>query len=230
LTGCPSGGGGSTYALRIYKKSDNSVATEDLGDGVNVDLDGVYFARIIVRNGVNVTGKTFKPMFSVPSLNLSYDDYVPYAKSNKELTEDVGTYQFDEVKKSVVVTSDGSKSSKTLLNELATAILALAQALPSGQNLSVEALRDELGKWYHCTNSKAWYTNSASSISLGFNTFTVGDSELTTEQVVMNTTLSSCKRLKAVQTTSGITFSDTSDTNLSNGKELRAIYNIIKTV
>ncbi len=40
--------------------------------------------QIVVKEGVTVTNQTIKPMISVASYN---GDYVPYAKSNKELTD-----------------------------------------------------------------------------------------------------------------------------------------------
>lgn len=50
---------------------------------------------------VNVTA-TAKPMISLASMNLSYNDYVPYAKSNKELTKDVADIPY------VALTDNGS--------------------------------------------------------------------------------------------------------------------------
>ena len=49
-----------------------------------------------VRSGYTVTEPlTFKPMLSLAPLNLSYDDYVPYAKSNQELTGNVESIDTD---------------------------------------------------------------------------------------------------------------------------------------
>jgi hypothetical protein len=45
-----------------------------------------YKASITLRNNGTTHSTTFKPMITVPSYN---GDYVPYAKSNRELTEDV---------------------------------------------------------------------------------------------------------------------------------------------
>jgi hypothetical protein len=84
LSGCPSGGSQNTYYIGIV-----SLNIYDYGDGAIFTLSQettieVTIARI---NDTTTTysGLTFKPMITV----LSYDgDYVPYAKSNKELTED----------------------------------------------------------------------------------------------------------------------------------------------
>lgn len=62
---------------------------------------------IWIPAGINASGLVFKPMLSDPSLNLSYDDYVPYAKTNKELTDFVNLSDSlnDETKISVADSS-----------------------------------------------------------------------------------------------------------------------------
>lgn len=97
-TGCPSGGGSNKYRISLYR-----VGTTDGSTGTNAtvedDGDGVVFTwknngsgtkatiYLELRPNYEMTGPlTFKPMITVPSYN---GDYVPYAKSNKELTDDV---------------------------------------------------------------------------------------------------------------------------------------------
>jgi hypothetical protein len=55
-----------------------------------------YKASITLRNNGTTHSTTFKPMITVPSYN---GDYVPYAKSNKELTEDVADIKATIVQK-----------------------------------------------------------------------------------------------------------------------------------
>lgn len=96
LTGCPSGGGsGTTYKVMAYRVGavDGSTGTaEDYGDGISLkwlnDGSGVKaFISISVYTGAGTIDVTFKPMLRLAS--DTDDTYVPYAKSNKELTEDV---------------------------------------------------------------------------------------------------------------------------------------------
>jgi hypothetical protein len=84
LSGCPSGGSQNTYYIGIV-----SLNIYDYGDGAIFTLSQettmeVSIARI---NNTDTTYSdlTFKPMITVPSYN---GDYVPYAKTNKELTDD----------------------------------------------------------------------------------------------------------------------------------------------
>ena len=92
LTGCPSGGSGTTYKVMAYRAGavDGSTGTaEDYGDGISLrwlnDGSGVKaFVSISVYTGAGTIDLTFKPM-----LRLSTDTdntFAPYAKTNQELT------------------------------------------------------------------------------------------------------------------------------------------------
>ena len=98
LSGCI---GGSavlpyTYDLRcVITKNNEAVALAINGDGdtpftVNGDdfsQDGAYpTIQIIIRSGITVTNKVFKPMIRLAS--VKDNTYVPYAKTNHELTVD----------------------------------------------------------------------------------------------------------------------------------------------
>ncbi|MBQ1569497.1 MAG: hypothetical protein IIZ78_00130 [Clostridiales bacterium] len=90
LTGCPSGGGASTYYQNISVTSgDTGVSAEDKGNGAIFTLtqSSTLIVKMRVISGQAVSNLVFKPMISDPSLNLSYNDYVPYAMTNRELTE-----------------------------------------------------------------------------------------------------------------------------------------------
>lgn len=82
LVGCPSGGGGSTYAL--VAKIGTSYLVDD-GNGLELEA-GTYRIYILVKGGYTASNVVFKPMFTV-NHNLTYADYVPYAMTNRELTE-----------------------------------------------------------------------------------------------------------------------------------------------
>lgn len=91
LNGCPSGGSGSTYHIRKWGQGSTGTYS-DTGKGVvftpsETSLsDNQWNFQIRIMSGQTVSNLTFKPMITVPSYT---GDYVPYAKSNKELTEDV---------------------------------------------------------------------------------------------------------------------------------------------
>jgi hypothetical protein len=94
LVGCPSGGASGTYRITIQEFSSTTPSgavaeSSDIGEGDNISNGDYIRMYIRLGSGYQLTSAlTFKPMISLPELGLSYDDYVPYAKTNKELTED----------------------------------------------------------------------------------------------------------------------------------------------
>lgn len=92
ITGCPSGGANGSYALEVYNSTKSTRIGYDTGNGLVIPAqnptDNIAI-NIQIWSGQTVSNLVFKPMLSDPSLNLSYDDYVPYAKSNRELTEEL---------------------------------------------------------------------------------------------------------------------------------------------
>lgn len=91
ISGCPSGGSTSTYKIDVQIVG-GSFPAQDTGNGATftASSSNTYKIRIRILEGTTVSNLTFKPMLTVPSYN---GDYVPYAKSNKELTEDVEEVQ-----------------------------------------------------------------------------------------------------------------------------------------
>lgn len=93
LVGCPSGGSGSTYHIRKWGQGSTGTYY-DTGEGVVFTLsetslsDNQWNFQIRIMSGTTVSNLTFKPMIAPASMDLNYDDYVPYAKSNRELTEE----------------------------------------------------------------------------------------------------------------------------------------------
>lgn len=101
LSGCPASGNANTYTIYIAKAGTMS-DTFDTGDGAIFDLandtDGLWIG-IRVKAGTNVNGVVFKPMITRADYPFSdYAHYVPYAMSNRELTEvSSGTTDMSEV-------------------------------------------------------------------------------------------------------------------------------------
>lgn len=90
ITGCPSGGGGSTYSLRIYDSSATVVA-DDVGEGISFTANNLANCRtnLIVRKDAAIS----TPIVFAPMIRDSKDTdptYQPYAKTNEELTLEQG--------------------------------------------------------------------------------------------------------------------------------------------
>ena len=97
LTGCPEGGSAETYSLYLngYEAGTSTAITgmRDIGDGairgylVNI-VAGIYIdIRYDENNPLTFNNVIFKPMLRFES--DSDDTYVPYAATNRQLTEDV---------------------------------------------------------------------------------------------------------------------------------------------
>ena len=87
LSGCPSGGSTTDSGYRLALRNYDT----DTGEGVVITANSsTGLAKdVLIRVGKDYVfdgSLVFKPMITVPTYN---GDYVPYAKSNKELTDDV---------------------------------------------------------------------------------------------------------------------------------------------
>lgn len=98
MSGCPVNGSNSTYSIQFTDRGLNNTSDEaiykDSGNGVEFSISANHYYRvhIRVRNGVTMSNLVFKPMFTLASQpNSDYAHYVPYAKSNKELTDDISS-------------------------------------------------------------------------------------------------------------------------------------------
>lgn len=90
LCGCPSNSEG--ISLKIDDFTSGTVYT-DSGSGTNIninryDTDREYKCYIIVPAAAKPNNLVIKPMLT-PDLTATYDDYVPYCMSNRELMDDV---------------------------------------------------------------------------------------------------------------------------------------------
>ena len=97
LSGCPAGGGLSTYRVQYanYSTVDNLVL--DFGDGgiieTQFDYETYPYARAMIRieSGQTVNNLEFRPMITLASQpNSDYNHYVPYSMTNSELTSEIG--------------------------------------------------------------------------------------------------------------------------------------------
>lgn len=92
LTGCPSGGSSIKYRVYVYDHTSGSTGevanASDIGDGATFNLQSghEYNINIMIGTSQTVNDLVFHPMIRYASDTDS--TYQPYAKTNKELTED----------------------------------------------------------------------------------------------------------------------------------------------
>ena len=87
MTGCPAGGGLTTYDLRWYLYSSGKSAY-DQGRGATVNKSGSTTSSniaILIRSGVITDGIVFRPMLRKST--ITSDTFEPYAPTNRELYE-----------------------------------------------------------------------------------------------------------------------------------------------
>ena len=87
LTGCPSGGGYSSYWIQWRNSTASSNIGDDTGSGFSAALtsDAECFFRLYVGTSAAISNVTFYPMLRL----AEYTDptYEPYAMTNKQLTD-----------------------------------------------------------------------------------------------------------------------------------------------
>lgn len=148
LTGYPKGGVLGKQRLVIqYTSNGSSSSLQDIGDGAVFTLPSgatdvkVYLAITTDSSPSNIV---IKPMISLASLNLSYDDYAPYAKSNKELTDlwDTNKYVEYDVTGGETVWFDFTNATRKLLvNTFTRHCFLTIQNVTTLQALSVGMVR-----------------------------------------------------------------------------------------
>lgn len=92
ISGCPSGGGASSYRIQVAK---SNYAVYDYGNGAVLSpttLTGVQIA-ILIPNGVTVSNLVFKPMICTKAEWDISHEYVLYGKTNAELTNENASQQ-----------------------------------------------------------------------------------------------------------------------------------------
>ena len=91
IRGCPKGGSNSTYSLAVY---DGSTWIADYGDGLRIQNKTISRILVYIANGQDASGLTFYPMICSTDYKGSY---APYAKTNRELTENYKTGVINQI-------------------------------------------------------------------------------------------------------------------------------------
>ena len=85
LSGCPSGGGDSKYAIALAEVGTTTRVASDYGNEVEYVANKDYYdIRIIVWSGLTANNLTFKPM--IRKASVKNDRYMPYGKGSVEVT------------------------------------------------------------------------------------------------------------------------------------------------
>lgn len=209
----------------------------DTGDGlpftITSDDAGVgIFVRVLAGTYDNVK---VSPMITAP--NDFASAFTPYAMTNRELTEVAqhieGKYVVVAVNNYVQVTANGVKTAKELLNDLASAYIAMTQALEddeatsvTGGNVYVPTASGASAFPSITTFSRKLNTNSnTSDINVIFRGILLDTAKLMTVNVKVHSTLSSCE-MKGYDLLNSNSAFDDSDTVVPNGKIISLYYSL----
>jgi hypothetical protein len=176
LSGCTSGSG-STYALRMLGSTDlvnwytvgQIQTTEEM-----TFTEGAYpyyAVRLDVFSGTSVN-VTIKPMLVDSKYKGTYQ---PYAKTNKELTDDVADKLLIKtaLSQKVSVTADGTKTLQTLLNELHSALASIISSLGNNEILKVIDCQLDDGSHLIPFRSDYIYTKASTLGNMQFSSFQI---------------------------------------------------------
>jgi len=99
LNGCPEGGGGSTYYLRI---SDLEVTSnDDSGNGVTINVTdtGKWRLSIIIKKDYKADNLIFRPMIRPASTSATYEPYESHSYALDSSKEIRGIFKLDSANK-----------------------------------------------------------------------------------------------------------------------------------
>lgn len=148
--GTPSGGGTSSGRIDIREPGTDTfiTTTTDTGEGFFYTFDATTSLDLCIRIAANYAeSMTFKPMICSATDYAISPKFVPYAKSNAELTED----KVDKVSGKGLSTNDFTNAYKTKVDN----IHALETNITS--STTIKAYVDALSKGHYVT----LYTNSS---------------------------------------------------------------------
>ena len=104
LSGCPAGGSLETYRIQYANFSNVDDIVLDFGNGgiirTQFNYDTYPYARAMIRieSGQTVNNLEFRPMITLASQpDSDYNHYVPYSKTNKELTAEISNLAKQDV-------------------------------------------------------------------------------------------------------------------------------------
>jgi hypothetical protein len=189
----------------------------------------IEFGLTVAANAT-VSNLTFKPMITVPSYN---GDYVPYAKSNKELTEDVADARIliGSVTQHLSVIADGTKTIQTLMQELHSALSSRVASLNTDEVIYILGARSDGGTWFRPSNVELKYSKSSTVGNISMDSFTVTAGENCYHySLTFSSTLATNTFRQMTVAQSGNTFVNRTSDVPSANSQLLLTYQIYKTI
>ncbi len=148
LSGCPSGGSASGYQLQLHDRTsgDYPIGDYDKGRLLTLDPTHIYEVMIIIRSNITVDNLTYKPMVRLAS--DPDNTYVPYAMTNKQITEamplNVGVNNKLIPSLSRIITTAESTANPDILNTLAGGNVKFAWGAIKLQNGAPQTIDNEV--------------------------------------------------------------------------------------
>lgn len=182
LSGCPSGGGNTTYRIQ-YGLTDGTTywakTASDTGRGVKITpiagLNSYCFVviKIMVFDGCTVNNLTFKPMLRYAS--DTDNTYQPYAKTNRQLTDELSgkqdTLTFDNAPTASSTNPVTSGGVKTYVDDLIkTQYLETNISTLSGNSSTTIAISFDAPAGYKAIGVSEVLTSSTAVAVTGFYT------------------------------------------------------------
>lgn len=221
--------------IEFLNSSGSVVGTLVVGTSTPLLVNGA--TKVRCNYGSQNTGSSLT--FNNMMITLASDTdttYQPYAMTNKELTDGVlGGYMLEEVSKTVSVSGDGVKTSKTVLNELGVALKnAINSEVASGKAVRITNFRKSNwgSHWPVDTNSKiTMYETTLSNIATTFIGMELLSGNLEVVQMaVSSSSESNCVFRRIKCSTSGNTIDDFIDSVLTSGVSLTVYYDVYKKI
>jgi hypothetical protein len=170
------------------------------------------------------------PIVSLASYN---GDYVPYAKSNKELTDDVADARIliGSVTQHLSVIADGTKTIQTLMQELHSALSSLVASLNTDEVIYILGARSDGGTWFRPSNVELKYSKSSTVGNISMDSFTVTAGENCYHySLTFSSTLATNTFRQMTVAQSGNTFVNRTSDVPSANSQLLLTYQIYKTI
>ena len=159
LSGCPSGGGNTKYELQTVSNT-----VRDYGDGVQVTISGNNRIAIVVRGTyTETTPIVFRPMICTKAEWDISNAFVPYGKTNAELTSDTSTLFTENTRQETEISVVANAGAKNLLNFDAWKDVGVTRCTKtiSGNSITITSTGSDSFTWYIAESTTVQYPVAA---------------------------------------------------------------------
>lgn len=202
LSGCPSGGASGTtiyYCLYVWDHTASArVSSNDVGNGIvfswNPDPKHTYSVTIDVHKGTNPDGLTFKPMICTKAEWDISQAYVPYGKTNAELTSDISALSTENTRQETEIGVVANAGAKNQFNIDASTVVYSCTYTHTNNVLAISGTGGYARVAYQLTLPSGKYVFSANVDSLSasgrvrFNTASAGSGTTIAPDIETSTT------------------------------------------